>query len=942
MTESRPKLILIDGHALAYQQYFALPVEKFTTTRGEPTNATYGFARALLDILQADPPVKYLAVTFDQGMSGRDQVYTEYKSTRAKMEPDMLAQMDRIRELVQAFNIPILEKQGFEADDVIGAAAKQAVSLGVDVLIITGDRDLLQLVDEHTFVQMAPRKGQMGPQLFDAARVVEEYGIRPEQIPDYKGFVGDNSDNIPGVKGIGDKTATQLLQQHGTVEGVYAHLDDLKGKQREKIEQGRDSAFLSRNLARIMTDIPLALELDKCVAHDYDPARVLQLFRLLEFRVLARRLTPADQPQPDVAAQQMNLFETGPSVSTTPIPTTPITHLVETTVVDTEESLADLVRVLGAASAIAFDTETTGVDQMRCALVGISLAVDAGRGYYLPVGHVSPGGAADAEPPRQLPIARVIEALRPAMTDPQKIKYAHNAAYDLVMLRRYGLDVRPITFDTMLAEWLLQPDSRRKGLKDQAEDRLNVQMTHIDALIGKGKNQITMDRVPIERAAPYAAADAAITFRLVNDIQPRLEEKRLGKLFSEIEMPLVPVVADLNMNGVRLDLPYLDGLSRELAGRLNAIEQQIYEHAGEQFNIGSPKQLNDVLFGKLGLPSTGLGRTTHGFSVDADALDTLRVHHPIIGLIMDWRALEKLKSTYVDALPALVDAESRVHTTYNQTGTVTGRISSENPNLQNIPVRTEEGRRVRKAFIAAPGHHLLGVDYSQIELRVLADFSQDPFLIQSFLSDQDIHRATAAAVYSIPLDQVTKEQRYFAKRVNFGLMYGMGAYRLARESGLQISEAETFITQYFERLPNLKKYFEASIKTATELGYLETRLGRRRYFPGLGLGSSDRVASVVRARAEREAINMPIQGTAADIIKIAMIRLSAGLKAERPRARLILQVHDELVLEVPDDDIPATAALVCEVMENAMNLVVPLKVEANVGLNWAEMEPLER
>jgi DNA polymerase-1 len=928
MTDPRPKLILIDGHALAYQQYFALPIEQFTTTAGEPTNATYGFARTLMDILESRPPVDYLAVSFDQGMSGREQVYAEYKGTREKMQSDMIAQMNRIRELVQAFNIPILEKEGFEADDVIGTATRQAEAQGVDVTIITGDRDLLQLVNEHTTVQLPGRSGRNGPQLFDAARVVADMGIRPDQIPDYKGLKGDSSDNIPGVKGIGDKTATELLKQYDTLENIYAHLDEQKGKRRELLEAGRELAFLSKGLARIMTDIPLQVELEKCKAHDFDPAVVLQLFRMLQFRSFAQRIAPTVQAINDKASQQMNLFDVDAPERDAPIP-----HLVETIIVDTEAALNDLVRVLDRATTIAFDTETTSTDQMRATLVGISLAVNEREGYYIPVGHV--------DAPRQLPLERVIRALRPALTDLRKSKWAHNAAYDLVIMRRNGLDVTPITFDTMLAEWLINPDSRRKGLKDQAEDRLNVRMTHIDELIGKGKTQITMDRVSVYRAAPYAAADAAITFRLVDKMRAELEERDLGKLFGEIEMPLLPVLADMNMAGAKVDLPYLAELSRELNERLKAIEEDIYVLAGESFKIGSLKQLNDILFKKLNLPTKGLSKTIHGYSIDADALETLQPHHEIVSRLIEWRTLDKLRSTYVDALPALADGDGRVHTYYNQTGAVTGRISSENPNLQNIPVRTEEGRRVRKAFIAPPGYQLLAVDYSQIELRILADFSKEPFLIESFQQERDIHRATAAAVYNIPYEQVTKEQRYLAKRVNFGLLYGMGAYRLARESGLSIADAEQFIKTYFQRLPQVQTYLESSKEQARTAGYLKTLMGRRRYFPGLGSGDSSHVASVVRARAEREAINMPVQGTAADIIKIAMIHLSARLRSERPRARLILQVHDELVLEVPDDDIPQTAALVREVMESAVKLSVPLRAEANVGLNWAEMEAVE-
>jgi len=506
------------------------------------------------------------------------------------------------------------------------------------------------------------------------------------------------------------------------------------------------------------------------------------------------------------------------------------------------------------------------------------------------------------------------------------------------MMRRYGLDVTPITFDSMIAEWILNPDSRNKGLKDQAWIRLNLEMTPITELIGKGKSQLTMDRVPVDRAAPYAAADAAVTYGLVSVMRTSFEQQpTLWRVFSEIEMPLIPVLATMDMNGVRLDLPYLAHLGVEFEARLDSMQRQIYVAAGREFNIGSPKQLNEILFETLDLPTDGLSRSTHGYSVDADTLETLKDRHPVVAMIVEWRGLEKLKSTYVDSLQTLVDEHERVHTTYNQTGTVTGRLSSESPNLQNIPARTEEGRRVRQAFIAAEGCYLLSVDYSQIELRILAHYSHDPFMLGAFEHGQDIHTATAAAVYSIPYEQVTKDQRYLAKRVNFGLMYGMGAYRLTKEAGLPLAEANEFIARYFARLPGVKEYLQGSEDLAAKQGYLETMFGRRRYFPSLQNSANDRTSSQARARAKREAINMPVQGTNADIIKRAMILLPDRLKAEGYAARLILQVHDELVLEVPQAEVVKVAALVRQVMEAAATLDVPLATEAKVGLNWSEM-----
>jgi DNA polymerase-1 len=948
MPEERQKIILVDGHALAYQQFFALPVEKFTTSAGEPTNATYGFARTLLDILDENPD--YLAVSFDQGMSGRDTVYEGYKSTREKMQGDMRIQMDRIRELVQAFNIPILELDDTEADDVIGTITRQAEAQGIDVYILTGDRDLLQLVTEQARVRLPARKqGQQGLQTYDADRVREEFGVTPEQIPDYKGLVGDTSDNIPGVKGIGDKTAAVLLQQYGTLKEVYNHIDEQKPGLKKNLEAGRESAFLSKMLATIKTDLPLTLDLKACVAHDYKREVVAELFRKLEFRRLIDRLPPPagdpfTPPPPKLSDEDADLYDLYAPIDKTkksavpaaPVEVAPVvpanaaSEVVKTIIVDTPEALAELVKALDAATAIAFDTETTSTEALFSETVGISLAVNETEGYYIPVGHIVPES-------RQLPIQTIVDAIKPAMTDPRKAKYGHNAAYDLIVMRRHGIDVSPITFDSMIAEGILNPESRNKGLKNLAWVRLNVEMTHIETLIGTGKKQITMDRVPIADVAPYAAADAVMTYRLVSVLRAELEKEGLWLLFKDMEMPLIPVLVSMHIAGARVDLPYLEVLGKELIARLDEIKQEIYTLVGQEFNIGSLKQLNEILFDKLKLPTQGLSRTIHGYSIDAEALESLVEHHPVVGKLLDWRALEKLRSTYVEALQKLADKDDRVHTTYHQIGAVTGRLSSETPNLQNIPIRTEEGRRVRRAFIARPGYKLLSVDYSQIELRILAHYSGDEFMTKAFESGRDIHAATAAAVFNIPYDEVKKEQRYMAKRVNFGLLYGMGAFRLSKEVGSSVKEATAFIETYFARLPKIREYLEGSKQLAAAQGYLETLFGRRRSFAVLKNASNDRVSSIARARAEREAINMPVQGTNADIIKKAMIELPERLQKAGLNAILILQVHDELVLEVPDAEVKTTAQLVQDVMSNTVKLNVPLGTEAKVGDNWADM-----
>lgn len=948
---ARPTLILIDGHALAYRQFFALPAAGFRTGTGEPTNAVYGFARTLLDLLDDDP--HYLAVTFDQGLSGRGELYPDYKGTREKMPDELRTQLDRIRALVTAFNIPILEMAGYEADDVIGSIVPQAEAQDVDVHIITGDRDLLQLITPHTRVQL-PGKSQGDAQIWDLARFRADYDLEPPQLVEIKGLMGDSSDNIPGIKGIGEKTAMKLIQQYGSIDAVYEHIDAIKGALREKLEGGRDDAFLSRELARIKADIPVTLDLERCVARDYAYADVEALFRELEFRSLIGRVAGGAQDHDDAAAsQQLSMFEMDQPAAD--VPADEDEDVVPFIIVDDDEKLAALVERLEKADAITWDVETTSVDQMQAALVGIALAVDADEGYYVPVGHLPanapPRPAEQSQPvldqehnPHQLPLATVIEALRPALTQPDIAKYAHNASYDLVVMRRYGVDVQPVRFDTMIAEWLCTPDSRNLGLKNLAWIRTGVQMTSIDKLIGTGRNQITMDRVAIDRAAPYAAADAVMTHRLVDVLTPELKEKKVWSLFTDLEMPLVPVLADMEMVGVLLDIDYLRDLSEDLSTRCQELEQEAYALGGGYgpFNLGSPKQLNDVLFGKLGLPTEGIRKTTHGFSTAADVLESLADAHPIIPVILQWRELSKLQSTYVDALPELVNPETgRVHTSFNQTGTLTGRLSSSNPNLQNIPIRSEEGRRVRHAFIAPEGHHLLGVDYSQVELRILAHYSQDGALLDAFHQGQDIHRATAAAVHNVPLDEVTYEQRSFAKSVNFGLMYGMGAFRLARDSDLTLAEAERFIDNYFKRFPGVRRYLDQSLDFAREHGYVETLFGRRRYFPELHEKRGEKAGYQARQRAEREAINMPIQGTAADIIKVAMINLSRELAERGVAARMILQVHDELVLEVPDDELDQVAPLVVNVMESAYDLDAPLVADARVGTNWAEMRPYE-
>jgi DNA polymerase-1 len=949
-----PTLYLIDGHALAYRTYFALTAagtggDRWRTASGEPTAGIYGFASVLLRILEQEKP-EYLAVAFDTGRTFRDDFYPAYKATRAKMDDDLRVQIERIRQLVDAFSIPRLEVEGYEADDVLGTVARQAAAAGMGVKIITGDRDLLQLVDERIIVNLA------GSKLSDAKDYLPEdvsayLGVRPDQVVDYKALVGDKSDNIPGVAGVGEKTAIGLLMKYGTLDEVYAHLDEQTAGVRAKLEAGRESAYLSQRLARIQTDVPISLDLESARTGRYDLAVVDALFRELEFRTLVVRLkemskarsgspsssTERGKPKPEIPAtvvppaetQQLSLFgDEIRVIGAAPV----IPERITVHVVDNEAALQDLAAALGAAKVISFDTETTSTDAMRAELVGISIAVREGEGYYIPVGHLPGAGA-------QLPLKRVIDVLRGPFTDPNIPKIGHNLKYDFMLLARSGLRAAPLTFDSMIAEWLINPASRNLGLKNLAWIRLNKEMTHIEELIGKGKAQISMAEVPVAAAAAYAADDAEATLQLMPVLQADMAAQNCAKLLDEIEMPLVPVLADMEMAGIAVDANVFRNMSEELRKRLAQIELQIYEAVGTSFNLNSTQQLSNVLFDRLRLePPDRRKKTASGhFSTSADVLEELRGQHEVVDWILEYRELSKLKSTYLDALPEQVNpATRRIHTSYNQTGSVTGRLASSEPNLQNIPTRTELGHKVRAGFIADPGNVLLSVDYSQIELRLVAAMSKDESMLAAFQAGQDIHTATAAAIFGVPLEAVTREQRRNAKSINFGLIYGISSFGLSRYAGITLAEAENFSRAYFAKFPGVKRYLDGMRKTAATQGYVETMFGRRRYFPGLANQSNPNI----RAREEREAINAPIQGTAADIMKVAMNRVPPALAKAGLTGKMLLQVHDELVVECPEKELAETARIVQQVMETACELPVPLTTEARCGCDWGSLKPL--
>jgi len=927
-----PILYLIDGHGLAYRAYYALTAggtrtNAFQTSRGETTAGVYGFTSILLRIFQQENP-DYLAVAFDKGKTFRHEMYPDYKGTRAKMPDDLRSQVERMREIVDAFNIPRLERENFEADDVLGSVALWASEKkGLGVKIITGDKDLLQLVTDRVIVNLAGSRMSDAKDYFPED-VQKKLGVPPEKVVDYKALCGDPSDNIPGVRGIGEKTATKLLEKYGSLDGIFNNLDEISGRARSALEGSQDVAYLSQKLARIVTNLDVELDLEQARIDRFNPKAVEDLFRELEFRTLIEQLNALVGKMHPVMPQgeQLDLFA---KIKTTSDEVNTSTD-INTTLVDTPEALAALKHQLEESELIALDTETTGTDVMQAKLVGISLAVKPDHGYYIPMGH---------QQGQQLSVDVVFKALTGPLTDPSIGKAGHNLKYDYLILKRAGLTVSPLTFDTMIAEWLINPSSRNLGLKNLAWVRLGYEMTHIEELIGKGRGQKTMDQVPISEAAGYAAADAAICLRLIPLLEKDLRKQKAESLFQTMEMPLIPILARMEENGIKLDSDFFESFSIELETRLGEIKASIQDEVGYAFNLNSTQQLSEVLFNKLGLePPDRTRKTASGhYSTAAAVLEAMHGQHEVVDWVLEYRELEKLRSTYVDSLPHQVNPETgRVHTSFNQTGTVTGRIASSNPNLQNIPIRSEIGCRVRKGFVARNNWQLLAVDYSQIELRIVAHMSEDQAMLAAFSAGQDIHATTAAAVQDIDLTDVTPDMRRHAKAINFGLIYGMSAYGLTNATDLTLAEAENFITTYFEKFPGVKKYLDGVRKQASEQGYVETLLGRRRYFPNLARG----VGYNIRQREEREAINAPIQGTAADIIKIAMLQLPNEIKMAGLKGEMLLQVHDELMFEVPEDELAETTKLVQRVMENAYHLDIPLSTEAKAGKNWGEMSKI--
>lgn len=948
--EHRATLVLVDGHALAFRAFFALrDTGMAVRATGEPTYAVQGFFSILLNLLRDYQP-EYVAVSFDIGRTFRDDLYSDYKAGRAETPADFEPQLARIKQIITALNIPIYTAEGYEADDVIGTLCRQATEQDVNTLIITGDTDTLQLVDDHTRVLLANPYMNNSVKMYDVDQVRERYkGLSPNQLADLRGLKGDTSDNIPGVKGIGEAGAISLLNEFGSVEQLYARLDDVSKRYRSKLEGQQQSAEFSKHLATIVTDVPIQLDLEATRVSDYDRAAVMAIFSELEFRKLVDKL-PVSGRAIEVTAIPQTIshapHQLGMFAEAMPEPVvTPAGALGEYRAVQDQATLDQLVAELRNASMIVFDVETSALNLFaphEAKVVGISLATHAGKAWYIPLNHQNG---------TQLAEHVVVAALKPFFEDPAIKRIAHHAKFDIGALSLLDIHVPSVAFDTLIAAALL---GKRQALKELAFSDLRdsngqpVEMTNIEQLIGSGKNQTTFDHVSIEQAVPYACADVDMTLRLMATFAPQLaQQPTVNAVFEQIELPLAPVLARMEACGIMVDRAQLVQQGKQLGATLQHIEQEIYSFVGEPINIQSRFDLNDLLFVRLQLPTQGLkrlaGTTKSGgavYSVNAETLEELSNHDTtgMVEKILRHRRLAKLKSTYVDALQQLVNPKTqRIHTQYRQMGAETGRLSSDSPNLQNIPVRSDEGREIRRAFVAQSGHKLLAADYSQIELRVLAHITNDPALVHVFQTGDDIHAATAAKLFAVERAEVTKNQRRIAKMTVFGIIYGISSFGLAARTDLSRSEAQQMINTLFEQYPGLRKYIDSALEFARRHGYVETLFGRRRYFREL----RDGTAGPRRQALEREAINAGIQGTAADLIKLAMVQLEQQLKANNYQARMLLQVHDELVLEVPDHEVAAVAELVRTTMRDIFPAMrVPLEVNVEVGANWDTLERL--
>ena len=906
-----PLLMIMDGHAMVHRSFRAISTQRHLTVNatGEDVTGVFGFTNVFLRALQEWNPT-YCAIAFDTpAPTFRHKQFEAYKAQREATPEELRPQFGRVKQLMESFGVPVFELDGWEADDVIGTLSAQAEKMGLDSVILTGDRDTFQLISPRVRVDLA--SSIQDRKVYDEAELQNRYsGLTAAQQTDFKALLGDTSDNISGVPKVGEKTAIALLNDYQNLEGIYEHIEEVtRPSVKQSLAEHKERAFMNRELMTIDRNSPVELDLESAKFGSFDRSAVVALMTELEFFTVIPRVPESEASQRSV----------GPADAPAQAPGEDADY----TVVQTREQLDQMLAVLCEAGRFSFDTETTGLDAVQVGLVGLSFSTAPAVAWYVPVGH---------QEGQQIPVEEVLAAVRPLFESPDIIKCAHNANYDMTILASHGIICQGVNFDTMVAAHLLSRG--HLGLKALALDVLGQEMTPISQLIGTGRKQISFDQVEIDKAAPYAAADADMTERLRQAFEEPIERDGLGSLMADLEMPLVPVLVTMQRHGIKLDSAVLREMSEDLRQQMFQVEESLYQSIGHTVNINSPLQLSDLLFKELGLPKTK--RTKTGYSTDANSLEGLKGFHPVVDQILEYRQVSKLKSTYVDALPEMVNpATGRVHTSYNQAGSATGRMSSSDPNLQNIPIRTEMGRQVRRAFVAdgAPDWLLFSADYSQIELRVLAHISQDTGLLDAFQRGEDIHASTASLMFDVPVNEVDAEQRRIAKVLNFGVIYGLSAHGISQQTGFSREEGTEFITAYFNKYPGINEYLEKVKTEARASQYVETLLGRRRYLPDINSPNFN-----VRGGAERMAINMPIQGTAADIMKLAMIRVQNRLDDEGLRTKMLLQVHDELVFETPKEEMDALKDLVFDEMPAAMDLDVTLKVDAKWGPTWGDME----
>lgn len=919
------KLFLLDAYALIYRAYYALIKSPRINSKGFNTSAILGFVNTLEDVLKKENPT-HIGIAFDPtGPTFRHEAYPEYKAQREETPEVIRLSVPIIKDIIRAYRIPILEVPGYEADDVIGTLATEAGKRGITTYMMTPDKDYGQLVGENVFMYR-PRHNDKAFEVMGVEEVKNKYAIQsPLQVIDLLGLMGDASDNIPGCPGVGEKTAQKLIAQFGNIENLLAHTDQLKGALRTKVEENRKQIEFSRFLATIKTDVPLPLDMDALKRESPDEEELRKIFQELEFRTLLERIfkeKPKETPAATPGQGDLFGFFT-PETTSEPEKTNLATlHTLNCNyqLVDNEEKLSQLLQNIVTQSVLSLDTETTSTDPIRAELVGMSFSYAENQAFYVPV----PADRSEAQ--------KIVDRFRPVFENREIMKVGQNIKYDMLVLANYGVQLQGPLFDTMVAHYVLQPELRH-NMDYLAEIYLNYQTIHIEELIGpKGKNQGNMRDLPPASVYEYACEDADVTLKLKNKLEKELDENNVRKLFEEIEMPLIPVLAYMERNGVRIDTEALKETSRHFTLRMKQIEEEVYQLAGTKFNIASPKQVGEVLFDRLKIVEKAKKTKTGQYVTSEEVLESLRGKHEVVGKILEHRGLKKLLGTYIDALPQLINPETgRIHTSFNQTVTATGRLSSSNPNLQNIPIRNEDGKEIRKAFIPDDGCIFFSADYSQIELRIMAHLSGDPHMIEAFQKGQDIHAATASKIYKVPLEEVTREQRSKAKTANFGIIYGISVFGLAERLNVDRKEAKELIDGYFENYPHVKEYMDESIRIARERGYIETIFKRKRYLPDINSRNA-----VVRGYAERNAINAPIQGSAADIIKVAMVRIYQRFLKERIQSKMILQVHDELNFSVLPEEQEKVKQIVIEEMESAYKMKAPLLADSGWGQNWLE------